>query len=78
MRLSPARLEALLRRRALERLVRVARNRTHAQLAQSLREAGFAASRLSVTKDLQLLGYARAAEVRYHLALRTGAQNPKE
>jgi len=68
VRLSPARLRALLRRRALERLIR-AGYRGHANLARRLRDAGFAATRNLVTKDLTLLSAIRLVEVARAVAL---------
>lgn len=70
-KLSQRRLLALLRRRALERLIEATVRRTssitHAQLARTLTDAGFPATKVTVTKDLQLLGAIRVAEVRYRL-----------
>jgi len=77
-KLSAPRLRSLLRRRALERLIAVTVRRTssitHAQLAQTLTDAGFPATKVTVTKDLQLLGAIRVTEVRYRL----NHPNPKE
>jgi arginine repressor len=68
VKLSQPRLLALLRRRALERLVGLSfESRTHAALAQALTDAGFPATKVTVTKDLKLLGAIRVAEVRYRL-----------
>jgi len=63
MRLSPVRLEALLRRRALERLIATSAGAkmTQRQLARVLSEAGH-------PQDLALIGTVRAAEVRYQLS----------
>jgi len=70
-KLSQPRLRSLLRRRALERLIKATGRRptriTHAQLAQTLTDAGFPATKTTVTKDLQLLGAIRVTEARYRL-----------
>ena len=71
VKLSPARLHALLRRRALERLLAETEGAevTQADLAAALGRKGFpGTSRVTVTKDLKLLGAVRFAEVRYQLA----------
>ncbi len=70
MRLSPVRLEALLRRRALERLIATSAGAkmTQRQLARVLSEAGHPTSRVIVAQDLALIGTVRAAEVRYQLS----------
>jgi arginine repressor len=65
VKLSPARLRALLRRRALERLIRGrthATRATQATLAARLRALGFAATRNLVCKDLMLMSAVRLAE----------------
>ena len=77
-KLSQRRLHSLLRRRALERLIDATKARstgiTHVQLARTLTDAGFPATKNAVTKDLRLLGAIRVTEVRYRL----NHPNPKE
>ena len=69
MKLSPVRLEALLRRRALERLIATSAGAkmTQRQLARVLSAAGHPATRVVVAQDLALIGAVRAAEVGYQL-----------
>ena len=72
LKLSRARLGALLRRRALRQILVEAGIESQAAMIARLAILGFAADKVIVSKDLKLLGAQRTVDARW-----TIADNPK-